>query len=177
MEKVCTKCKKSKSLTLFPANKHCEGGKDSWCKPCKNESSKAYYNKNRDAQKKRMREYGRKCWPGLVQKRLKNPEKYLCKIARSRAKKEGITFSITPDDIHIPEFCPVLGIKLEFSVGKHSTDCSPTLDKLIPELGYVPGNISVISKRANRLKGDACLGEIESLLTWMTKQIYQKDNK
>ena len=33
-------------------------------------------------------------------------------------------------------------------------DNSPTLDRIVPELGYVPGNVAVISWKANRLKGN-----------------------
>jgi len=49
-------------------------------------------------------------------------------------------------------------------------DNSPSLDKLIPELGYVKGNITVMSVRANRIKNDATRQEIELLLHWMNKQ-------
>ena len=47
---------------------------------------------------------------------------------------------------------------------------SPTLDKTIPALGYVPGNIAVISWRANRLKNNGTLEELEALVEWMRKQ-------
>jgi len=53
----------------------------------------------------------------------------------------------------VPEFCPVLGIKIvpgRQGKGKATEDNSPSLDKFIPEKGYVPGNIAVISWRANR---------------------------
>jgi hypothetical protein len=40
---------------------------------------------------------------------------------------------------------------------------SPSLDRIIPERGYVPGNIRVISDRANRLKGGRNLNELRRL--------------
>lgn len=66
----------------------------------------------------------------------------------------------------IPEYCPVLGIRLERGIGQ-LTDASPTVDAIIPELGYVPCNIAVISHRANRLKSDGTLAEHEQLVEWL----------
>lgn len=51
---------------------------------------------------------------------------------------------------------------------------SPSLDKIIPEKGYIKGNIAIISMRANQLKSNATLAELEKLLVWMRKQ---EDNK
>lgn len=92
--------------------------------------------------------------------------------ARQRAQEQGVPFKITHDDIVIPESCPVLGIKLSHSEreagGFH--DASPTLDKFVPALGYVPGNIAVISWRANKLKGDATTAELQAVASWMAAQ-------
>lgn len=56
-------------------------------------------------------------------------------------------------DIIIPETCPMLGIKLEFGFDKQGGNFnSPSLDRIIPELGYTKGNVMVISKRANMIK-------------------------
>lgn len=89
---------------------------------------------------------------------------------RIEAKKQGIPFTISIDDVVVPEFCPVLGIKIEpgrQGKGKGIEDNSPSLDKFIPELGYVPGNIAVISWRANRLKHNATTNELEKVVNWM----------
>jgi hypothetical protein len=42
-------------------------------------------------------------------------------------------------------------------------DNLPTLDRVDPVCGYVPGNVWVISWRANRLKQDASLDELRML--------------
>jgi hypothetical protein len=101
------------------------------------------------------------------QRKVDNPSRYLHILAKSRAKKNGVYFNLLPEDIVIPTHCPALGIKLELSHGKYATNASPTLDRFIPELGYIPGNVTVISKKANRLKGDGTLQELECLVTWM----------
>lgn len=68
-------------------------------------------------------------------------------------------------DIEIPEYCPLLGIKLNKHVGEGEAKFdSPTIDKLIPSLGYTKGNVWVISRRANMIKSDATLEELELLV-------------
>jgi hypothetical protein len=83
--------------------------------------------------------------------RANNPERTLLINARSRAKKQGIPFSITEDDVVITAVCPALGIPLVAGVGKPQ-DGSPSLDKINPSRGYVPGNVQVISYLANSIK-------------------------
>ena len=58
--------------------------------------------------------------------------------------------TITKDDIFIPSHCPVFGMPLEIGQGV-PTDNSPSLDKIIPALGYIPGNVLVVSNKANIL--------------------------
>jgi hypothetical protein len=83
--------------------------------------------------------------------------------ARHRAKKNNLPFNIELSDIVIPEICPLLGIKLESNTDKTSPN-NPSLDKIIPEKGYVKGNIWVVSLRANKLKNDATLQELKTLV-------------
>lgn len=89
--------------------------------------------------------------------------------ARTRARVHGVPFSITPDNICIPQFCPVLGIPLIVGEGLF-TDNSPSLDRFKPSLGYVPGNVYVISYRANRLKSNATIDELQRVLNYMKGQ-------
>lgn len=79
--------------------------------------------------------------------------------AKTRAKSKNITFDITIDDIQAPITCPVLGIELGWS-NKKTEQNSPSLDRIIPELGYVRGNVMVISYRANALKSNAMPHEL-----------------
>ena len=60
----------------------------------------------------------------------------------------------------MPEFCPVLGIALQPNDKAGPIDSSPSLDRIAPSLGYVPGNVRVISFRANRLRADATAAEL-----------------
>lgn len=101
------------------------------------------------------------------------PEGKIFGQRRSDAKKKGIPFTITIEDIKIPKFCPVLGIKIEPGQqgdGLGIEDNSPSLDKFVPSKGYVPGNVAVISWRANCLKRDATADELQKVADWMRKQ-------
>ncbi len=88
----------------------------------------------------------------------------MLKGAASRAKRIKVPFEITEADILIPTFCPVFGVRLERSLGKQGPgDNSPTLDRIINDLGYVRGNIVVISNKANRAKSNLSLDELFAL--------------
>jgi hypothetical protein len=94
--------------------------------------------------------------------RHNNPEKEMWKRAKYRALRKGIEFTIDPDDIEIPEYCPVFGCKLEISDGKAMPN-SPSLDRIDSNLGYTPENIWVICYRANWLKNNMTHEEIKML--------------
>lgn len=85
--------------------------------------------------------------------------------ARLRAKAAGVPFAISKEDIHVPTHCPILGIPLIRGT-RSGTPNSPSLDKIHPEQGYVPGNIIVISNRANRLKSDASIRELRDIASF-----------
>jgi hypothetical protein len=81
-----------------------------------------------------------------------------------RARRNGVPCNIDISDIIIPNFCPLLGIKLKAPhSGKLSHD-SPSLDKKDPTKGYTKGNVWVISHRANTLKNNATVEELELLV-------------
>ena len=77
-----------------------------------------------------------------------NPIKTMIKGASDRCKRSGLLCSISEKDIVIPERCPYLGIFLERGNGR-MIDSSPSLDRIDSSKGYIPGNVQVISLRAN----------------------------
>lgn len=75
--------------------------------------------------------------------------------------KKELPFDLTADDLEIPDFCPALGIPLYRASGcKAQGPNSPTLDRLNPDLGYVRGNVLVVSARANQIKSDSTPSEL-----------------
>lgn len=92
-------------------------------------------------------------------------KKSLIRAAKRRASIENLPFDIGYTDIEIPEYCPLLGIRLNKHVGEGEAKFdSPTIDKLIPSLGYTKGNVWIVSRRANMIKSDATLEELELLV-------------
>jgi hypothetical protein len=92
----------------------------------------------------------------LVEYSKFKPEKRLYWAAKRRAADKGLPFNITSDDIVVPTHCPYLGIPLVNSRkrGDSRRDIA-SLDRIVPELGYVKGNIEVISWLANTMKNNA----------------------
>jgi hypothetical protein len=96
----------------------------------------------------------------------------MLRAAKRRSRKRGTQLSITLDDIIIPEFCPILGLPLRKGVGEVLQN-SPSLDEIRVGLGYVPGNVQVISNKANAMKSNATLEEIVILGQW-AKRVLRK---
>ncbi len=81
------------------------------------------------------------------------------KNIKCRAKREGIPFSLNASDIIIPEYCPVLGIKLIKGNGMYAA----SVDRIDNTKGYMAGNIVVVSMLANRIKNSATPDQILSV--------------
>lgn len=101
----------------------------------------------------------------------RKPGIYLFYNAKARAKKFGVPFDLVPEDIVIPEFCPAIGIPIEATVrgrrGFHPN--SPSLDRVVPEKGYVRGNVAIISNRANWIKRDATAEELRGIADYVDR--------
>jgi hypothetical protein len=83
--------------------------------------------------------------------------------ARRRARKFNIPCSITAGDIVVPTHCPVFGTELSRTPGRTGPNTF-SLDRIYPALGYVPGNILVMSQRANTLKNNASPQDLAAIL-------------
>lgn len=75
--------------------------------------------------------------------------------AKTRAALLNKEFNLEPEDIIIPEYCPILGLKLEVSSTQGGNESSPSLDRIDSSKGYIKGNIQVISRQANIMKNSA----------------------
>lgn len=114
--------------------------------------------KNRDKQR-RTRERMRQTREGWLQHRL-----YTVKM---RAKLTGVAYSLSVKDVELPDFCPALGIALDYGAHNRKRPRNvATLDRVNPAIGYVKGNVRVISWRANRLKQDATPEELLALAVY-----------
>jgi hypothetical protein len=149
-EEWCSKCKNVLPKTMFAYRK--DGTKRS-CKECEKTYREAH--KNPDYHKKYNKVY-----------KQNNIEKVLWLSAKKRSSSKGLIFNIEIEDINIPEYCPILGIKIEVNGEKIN---SPSLDRIDSTKGYEKDNIQVISWRANWLKGNASLEEIKKLGEWASR--------
>jgi hypothetical protein len=114
---------------------------------------KVYQGAHPETEKKRSR-----AW------RAANRDRFMWLQAKNRAKRLGKVFSISVEDVRVEwekalvsGVCPYLGIRLVFEGPRQ--DGSPSLDRIDPNLGYEPGNIAVVSFRANVVKNDGTVEE------------------
>lgn len=87
------------------------------------------------------------------------------RTAKARAERYQVPFDISVEDLEVGDYCPVFGTK--FSWGNKITKDTPSLDRVVPELGYVKGNVRVISMKANRAKSNSSVEELEKILEYM----------
>lgn len=149
--KTCTKCKQDLPLDAFGKDSSKPLGLRLRCKKCVRE----YYETVREERLQKAKVYYRE----------HTARRLLCN-AKMRAKKQGLPFNITEEDIVIPERCPVFP-DLILQVNGKLLDNSPSVDKIIPALGYVKGNIRVISWKANRLKSNGTLADFEAICNYL----------
>ena len=169
--KRCSKCKEVLPFALFNKHKRNKNGMESQCKSCRSKYHKISY---KNGGMERMRNY-----------RKNNPVKaktidMFCK-ARQRAKEKNVPFDIDIDYVRslvgenaeLAVRCPVLGFLLDYSTQRtegtgHALPNSPSIDRIVPELGYVKGNVRIISHRANTIKSNASVQELKLVLADVT---------
>lgn len=140
-QRLCYTCNNMKMFAEFGKNVNSSLGYDSVCKTCRKIKSR----KDLEQQSQEYKIFHR---------------------AKTRAKREGISFNLELSDIVIPSVCPVFNVP--FVVG--NTHWTPSIDKIVPTLGYVKGNVCIICNRANRLKNDATLAELQSVVRYVVSQ-------
>lgn len=100
--------------------------------------------------------------------RMRRQADWLRYEAKGRAKERGLEYNLTKEDVIIPSHCPVLGIEIRKNEGQRGpNDNSPTIDRIDNNRGYTKDNIKIISWRANRLKNNATIEELEKVLQYM----------
>ena len=138
---------------------------------------KEWYARNPDYNKQwcaRNPNYAAETHARLYTGSFENKLKAMITLARKRARKKKLDCSITDKDFTPITHCPLLGIAFDFAKkGKGTADNSPTLDRINPSKGYVPGNVWVISAKANRMKSDATLRQLEQLVVNLRKKIWE----
>jgi hypothetical protein len=135
--RLCRQCNKLLPFSQFHRHSACLSGYNSVCKTCRKPTSKQQYNST-------------------------PIQKLLLDRCKTRSTKKKLNFNLELSDIVIPEKCPIFNVPL-----KRRTVYAPSVDRINPNLGYVKENIQVISLRANVLKNNATIGELELILKHM----------
>jgi hypothetical protein len=185
MEKTCSCCGESKSVAEFGKNAACKDGLQRKCRVCmlryereykrrpevkkrRAEEQKEY--RSRPEVKKHRAEAAREYWsrPEVKKQNKKRVRsisgipRTMIKRAKERAKDKGRECTIKPENIIINDTCPYLGIPLQLNEGQPGPG-SPSLDRINSGLGYVKGNVEVISNRANTLKSNGTSFELMAI--------------
>ena len=93
--------------------------------------------------------------------------------AKNRAKRQGVDFDLTIDYLLTiaSDNCPVDGFPMEWRVNKEQEAGpamrTPSLDKVIPSLGYTKGNVQVICWQYNSWKRNMLVDDMRTLLSYL----------
>lgn len=139
--KKCKECKELRELTYFGKNKGGVLGTRATCRICREPEFKAAY---------ASRSFEQKMYVS----------------AQYRASQKGREFNISIEDIVVPDKCPILGVPIELQSG---SEYAPSLDRIDSNLGYISGNVWVISKRANTLKNNMTKNEALLIAEWFNR--------
>lgn len=151
--KKCTGCQKIKPIAKFTRNKQGHEGRRSRCTECCTKATREWRRTiSKDESLLKKRNWSRK-----------NYQSYLLSQAKRLAKNAELPFDLTRDDIVLPGKCPLLGIDIIVLSEKHKQPGSASIDRIVPSLGYVKGNVKIISELANRIKQDATPEQIKTL--------------
>ena len=173
--KACSKCKQVKNLSMFHKKKNTPSGYQHSCKSCSRNASSEHYERNREkilcrASNYRKAKYQReRCSEGYALGSL-------LKGAKDRAKAKELPFDLTIQWLKtmIVFRCPITlqpidWLKEQVVDGKAGPN-SPSIDRIIPELGYVQSNCAIISHRGNTIKHNGTIDEHRRVVQYMAAQ-------
>ena len=142
---TCRICKRLLPDSCFCKNKTNKTGLDYRCKECRSKEAK--------------------------RERENNYFLAYCRTKKSECKRKGFEFNLTPEYLESiwTGVCPIFGTKLTRASSGMGSHHSAHLDRLDPNKGYVIGNVSWISGRANRIKYDATIEELRAIADWMER--------
>lgn len=163
--KKCTKCNQEKNNIDFHKCSVNKDGLYKWCKTCKIEYDRNYRKSDKVQTYYKSKEYREKKKLYEYERRINSPEIIMYTWVKNRAKRKNLPFNLEISDIIIPDKCPLLEIPIFMKPYKQKGSfCpnSPSIDKIIPKLGYIKGNIMIISMKANIMKSNASIEELKT---------------
>jgi len=150
----CAKCGVLKTKENTNLSKDKLSGFLSYCKNCHNKWRKELTMNYSEEKKEQIKEQER----NHKRERYSDNPMYISLLSKKTfSKKYNLPFNLTLEDLIVPEYCPLLNVKME-----RGTPYTPSIDRIIPSLGYVKGNIQIVSLKANLMKTNATLKELKS---------------
>lgn len=101
----------------------------------------------------------------IIINRILNIEKHLTMAAKRRAIKKQLPFDIDEDYIksiwQLDNICPITNIKYWEDNNNFN---SPSIDRIDNNKGYTKDNVRIISVKANFIKSNYSLDELEKII-------------
>jgi hypothetical protein len=159
-KKVCNICNAIRDVDLFFNKRSASAdGYHYTCSLCRKVRRKQLYKANPELYKNQVKNW-----------KKNNIEKTMIKHIKKSARERGLEFNLELTDMVVPKICPVLGTKLEVNQDKARHN-SPSVDRIDSSKGYIKGNIRIISWRANNVKGNSTIEELEAVLEYMKREL------
>ena len=148
MSKRCADCGETKNFSLFHKNAQQKDGYSCYCKSCAMQQNKNKYSKLSQDHEWKL--------------------KQTLRASKQRAAQNNLEHTLSLKDLQqlYPQDnkCPILNIELCWGFPK---DTSPSLDRIDSTKGYTYENCQIISNRANRIKTDATIEELELVVNYL----------
>ena len=147
-----------------------------------NKYAREHYYKNKEVRLEWQKKYYKKNKEIIIVRNSKyrnsHPEVAMVSSAKKSAASKRLPFNIDTEYLReiLPEDnkCPVLSFPFKKGI-KTWHDSSPSLDRIIPKLGYIKGNVQIISWFANRIKSDATPEQLMTIATYYKKITEEKN--
>lgn len=85
---------------------------------------------------------------------------------KQNCKNTKWEFTITMEDVLWNTICPIFGTPIDWFTEGYS-DNSPSIDRVDNTKGYVPGNVQIVSLKANRLKSNGTAEQHAQIAAYM----------
>jgi hypothetical protein len=171
---VCSKCKNKKKIEDFYKSNTRKCGYESGCKDCRRAAALDYSKTViMSAEWKEQRRLRRQKYKERTRGDIKYVLKAVMQNAKERARKQNVPYDLTIEYLEslVVSHCPITKEPLDWErrqvVNGHPTKNSPSLDKIIPALGYVPGNCAFLSHRGNAIKSNGTMEEHGRVVRYM----------
>jgi hypothetical protein len=159
---ICAGCREDLPAESFAKDKRRASGLRYKCRACSSQEFKQYQ------QTPNYRERLQRQVVDRRKRKVVDPKRHWASVAvnnsRARAKTKGLDHTLTVEQL-LPlcvGVCPALGCELTYG-NDRSLWYAAALDRIDNDRGYTADNVWVISMRANRIKTDATVEEIEAV--------------